>query len=302
MALTSQQTKAFCLFVVNVIPLFDEANIKLQAEYPLVHKLRRVLLALFRNLLIKFVKPAHINAVSNILDVDFRDVESQRSDTELVIGTETQEVASGLNIDESRAFYASVRAYFVKGCDYILLKFPFDQEFLKHAEVADISLKESAVFASLKYFIQKFPVLLENHETGLKIPGDKLQEQFATYQVTALSADVCNTFRADEQWHKIGLLKDECGYLCFDILAKVMLGILSIPHSNASCERMFSLVNKNKSQSRSSMNDKTLCSLITTKVDANNTGACYQQKPTDKLLLKAKRATVESLATAAAKK
>ena len=52
----------------------------------------------------------------------------------------------------------------------------------------------------------------------------------------------------------------------FDLLAKVAQCVMTIPHSNASEERIFSLINKNKTSSRSSLQaDNTLLSLITVK-------------------------------------
>ena len=44
-----------------------------------------------------------------------------------------------------------------------------------------------------------------------------------------------------------------------------MLGIITIPHSSAHCERVFSTVRKNRTDQRSSLNDKTLESLLVLK-------------------------------------
>ena len=69
----------------------------------------------------------------------------------------------------------------------------------------------------------------------------------------------------DVQWMKIREIKDAVGVHCFKNLAKVMLGILSIPHSNAACERIFSCVRKNKTDQKASMGQRTLESLMIVK-------------------------------------
>lgn len=77
-------------------------------------------------------------------------------------------------------------------------------------------------------------------------------EQFALYQCFDVKE------RMDETWREIGICVDENGNNMFLGLAKVMLGILTIPHSSAHCERVFSTVRKNRTDQRSSMSDSTL--------------------------------------------
>ena len=62
----------------------------------------------------------------------------------------------------------------------------------------------------------------------------------------------------DCTWNKIGRRVDSEGVVPFRDVADVMLGILTIPHSSSYCERVFSCVHKNKTDTRSSMGDDTL--------------------------------------------
>ena len=64
---------------------------------------------------------------------------------------------------------------------------------------------------------------------------------------------------------------------------------MTIPHSNAGEERIFSLINKNKTPSRSSLKlDGTLSSLITVKTHIEGP---LQWTPSTTVLEKVKRAT-----------
>jgi len=75
----------------------------------------------------------------------------------------------------------------------------------------------------------------------------------------------------------------------FDLLFKVVEVVMTIPHSNAGEERIFSLINKNKTPSRSFLKlDGTLSSLITVKTHIDNP---LQWQPSKTLLEKAKKAT-----------
>ena len=51
----------------------------------------------------------------------------------------------------------------------------------------------------------------------------------------------------------------------FDKVALVMLAILTIPHCNAACERIFSQVRKNKTAQRDSMGPDTLDAILVLK-------------------------------------
>jgi hypothetical protein len=75
-----------------------------------------------------------------------------------------------------------------------------------------------------------------------------------------------------------------------------MKSILCIPHSNAACERVFSMVWKNHTNFRGSMKTSTLESMLVNKMNITSIGKpCYQQQFTEDFLKKAKSATYVSL-------
>ena len=75
----------------------------------------------------------------------------------------------------------------------------------------------------------------------------------------------------------------------FDLLFHVAEVIMTIPHSNAGEERIFSLINKNKTPSRSSLGlDGTLSSLTVAKTHVQD--PLYWQ-PSMPIVQKAKKAT-----------
>ncbi|KAL3879844.1 hypothetical protein ACJMK2_032123 [Sinanodonta woodiana] len=91
-----------------------------------------------------------------------------------------------------------------------------------------------------------------------------------------------STAAIDQTWMKISEIRDSIGQAKFGLLAKVMSHILAIPHSNASCERIFSFVRKNRTDFRSSMKTETLESLLVVKQEGI---VCYKRQ-FDKVMLK----------------
>ena len=82
----------------------------------------------------------------------------------------------------------------------------------------------------------------------------------------------------------------------FSLLFKCALVVLLTPHSNASIERVFSLVNKNKSEAsnRNQLDiDGSLSSVLAVKLDRpESVSSCLDYDPDDMLLQEAKKAAV----------
>lgn len=119
-----------------------------------------------------------------------------------------------------------------------MAKFPIDDPVLKHAEVADVSLRASCSYESVHYFVTRFPTLLNDVE------ADNIELEFAHYQCDQLPITITENERADNAWHAISKIKDLNGRPMYMALAKVMLASLTIPHSNAASVRIFSILRK----------------------------------------------------------
>ena len=142
------------------------------------------------------------------------------------------------------------------------------------------------------YFLERFPCLIPED-----VKKDTVIEQFAVYQSTDLKTAL------GEEWLKvewmnsgkqIGLLTDENenGNTLFHELSEVMLAVLTIPHSSAHCERVFSTVRKNRTDQRSSLSDDTLQTLLTLKSRAGN---FLEKEYSSQQLIKLKSAYYRSL-------
>ena len=121
---------------------------------------------------------------------------------------------------------------------------------------------------------------------------DSLQREFCLYQIEDIPSDNMNMDRADNQWNEIGKTADASGNLKFCNLAAFMKNILSINHSNASCERVFSMARKNKTDFRSTMGNKCLESLLILKQAG---GECHKMSVPLNLVKKCKSATKNAL-------
>ena len=61
-----------------------------------------------------------------------------------------------------------------------------------------------------------------------------------------------------------------------------MCGIMTIPHSSAHCERVFSCVRKNRTEQRASLSDRTLESLLVFKSAKLESDGFFDKKDLDR--------------------
>lgn len=90
--------------------------------------------------------------------------------------------------------------------------------------------------------------------------------------------------RIDVFWAKMILFEGELGYKLFPNLGQFVLNVLSIAHSNASCERTFSKVNNIKTKLRNKLNNSSVTNIILAKESIAEKGGCPNFEPTEEML------------------
>ncbi|KAJ8049985.1 Zinc finger BED domain-containing protein 5 [Holothuria leucospilota] len=282
--LTCKQNKLYCLFLRSALPLFEKANCVLQHEEPHIHKLRRVLERQLKEIMVRFVKPCILKG--DCTQVDFLCKNNQKSNEDLFIGNDARKFIISENKTNTENFYENVREFYSVACSYMVKTFPYHDEVLFHAEVADPSVRQEKSFESLNYFVTRFPAIMSGKSSESL---DVLESQFLLYQVCESLPKI---ERVDHFWSSVATMKDENGVLQFSVLSEVMKGILVIFHSNVDCERFFSLVTKNKTKFRPNLGTKLLSSILTHKVFMNAAGkVCHTMKHDKAILKKAKKST-----------
>ena len=103
--LSSGLANAFCLFNQNATPIIEKVCVQFQAQKPLIHIMQPMILDFFKELLSRFVKPDIIKNCSLPINVDYHTMNNQRKNSDIVIGTVTQEVVALLSEDEKKIFF-----------------------------------------------------------------------------------------------------------------------------------------------------------------------------------------------------
>ena len=292
-------SKLYCIFLVENLPIFLNANLMLQQEAPQIHVMSKRLDNVITDLFVRYVRPKSISDAKSIFDVKHEERCHQKNRDDLLISPNVRNCidkmkASGsLTKENENTIFADVRRFFSEASRYILGKFPLTDGLLENAKVLSVKDREKHSLVMMQYFVDKFPCLIQ--PTYKK----QLELEFAKFQCHKdinMPQEILAETRVDKQWHMISKLTNADGQLMYQHLSTVMKGICTMPHSNADSERIFSLVRKNNTVFSPTLSTETLSALVVQKVYMISRGlVCHKAKFSQEQLTKAKSSYYSSL-------
>ena len=284
----TENNRMYCIFLQNTIPIFNQLNLELQEEAPKIHLVHEKLHKFLGDVLVRFVKPSVIADASSLDKCDYKQPCNQKTNEDLILGQAVKDILSSeqLSSTEKEDFYNAVRKYYTAVCNYVIDTFPLNDELLLHARVASPSRRLETKFASVEYFAKRFHYRYMEHKL------DELEVEFGHFQTDPLES-ISLEKRVDAVWMDISSIKEKTtGRVKYVYLPKIMVAVLSIPHSNAEDERLFSLVKKNATEFRPNLSTKTLSDILTQKVFTQvEKVCCHQATFPQNVLEKCKKAT-----------
>lgn len=257
----SSTDQFYALFLVYTHELFEDALVVFQAEEPKIHTLHRSVVKLIRNIVVRFVKPSALKG-KPVHEVQYKLHYSIHTSKDILIGNAARDFINNKQNNRLREeFFRSAIAYFQSLCDLLFLTLPLclkqeDDHLLKDVEVATPTCRHHPAHRAS-------PACLSDSPASFHLVSPSRQS-WNSLECTS-KRTLCMAERIDNTWSAVGNLKDETGEQTMKELSKGMCGILTVSHSSAHCERVFSCVRKKCTDQRSSLGDDTLESLLVLK-------------------------------------
>uniref|UniRef100_A0A1A8QLI1 HAT C-terminal dimerisation domain-containing protein n=1 Tax=Nothobranchius rachovii TaxID=451742 RepID=A0A1A8QLI1_9TELE len=181
-------------------------------------------------------------------------------------------------------FFKRCQRFLQVGCSEIKKRFDFDDPLLCALDCFSPAVamdpQARTIYPSLFPMLCTVPRLLDIEDT------DRIQlidDQWRQLAITDLS-DSYKTMDVDAFWYNLSTVQDMSGKRLFADLATFALDVLIFPHSNASCERVFSKVNLIKTKPRNRLITATLNGLIQASECVSNGRGCPGFAPTKTML------------------
>ena len=199
-----------------------------------------------------------------------------------------------------RKFFDSVRLFYETTVTKMLAKFPHKDKTISDLSFLNSRNRVKTSSASIARLARRF--LTEDPD---EIDG--IVAEFLSFQVAPdhqlPSFDHTADAAIDHFWSQMARQKaiGDLSSLAYPTLSELAKTLLVLPHSNVDPERLFSMVGKIETQSRSQLSSSTTCDLLTVKM--NHDSHCFVSRDlvTDDLLKAAKSATRRSLQELACK-
>ena len=283
----STQVRLYFMFLSFILGPMNEFNTAFQTDECSIGLLIPEINRLLRKFMAKFVKMAVIKDLADDLTkVPYRDEENQHSNEYLAIGTSARlylaENKENLTVQEENSFFNSVRGFYVRIVDKMIEKFPFGNQVLGHLSILN-PYKEMNPH-SVCELGRKYNLVSSDDLDNL---ADEAQDYYLTPKSELPTLEEGG--RIDEYWLKVFKLQTGSGKLRFSLLGDVMKPLMSIPNSNADSERVFSMLRKIHTEFRSNLDNDTICSLLSSKINVD--GCCYNAAVTKDHFKAAKKAT-----------
>ena len=309
-AFSDPMTEVNLIFFHAVMSMFTTPNKMLQREDPSLYIIDDIINSFLKVVQAKFVKARVLKDADDWDKVDYEDPNNQLP-ANMTLGFLAKQKVQKL-LDEgdiapgdSRKFFNGARAFYTSTVELLsTLQLPLNDPLLKASMFLDFEQRELANVANVEYFIDRFKILGGRDDAILL---NKIHEEFLDYQLLNRE-DIpksawqevehninpeTKVLRMDVVWaHLGGMSSMATSEPRFPLLSTVARLVFVIPYSNAGEERIFSLINKNKTSSTPSLAlDGTLSSIVQVKLAAPDHWPTFE--PLKEMLTKAKKATWE---------
>lgn len=258
--LSDPSVKLWMLFLQNTLVIFDKFNESFQtSRAATIHRLHSEGERLLQKVLTFFVKPSIIRASSgDLTGFQYSNPSNQLANKDIFIGDET--TAFYINLTENEGvtvnnFYVQVKSFYVSFLDKLRAKFDFGSGIFKALRLLCPTESQKIELDTFDFICDSIAIQFDKSEVKLEF------REFAVDSIVSSSISSWNKGTVDF-WLMVKALKTPMGETKYQHLSELVLQLLSIPTSNADCERVFSLVRRIKTDSRSSLLPETISSLI----------------------------------------
>lgn len=254
--LDSPISLAYLYFLVFSLEPLDKFEKFFQTSEPVIHKLHDSVISLVADVCQCFLQQERIESVKRLDEFSEIPDTYQLEDKEILIGKKARDAMSNVNITTAQRtkFYSKVRSFYKELLRAFLHYLPLSNRFLRSAQMIDpLKLTE----------IKEEDLLYMHSQLKLTSDRDALLLQWRklcadSNELVSRDIDLCEFWKAVKASEK------------YVVVIRLVERLFVVPHSNASTERIFSLVKNVLKPERGSLIDKNLNGLITVKSFLNS--------------------------------
>lgn len=261
--------------------LLNSFNVEFQSMEPKIHLLLLRITTVYKTILRNFVKASVINNTDDINLIDFKNTDNHIPLMDIYIGTKCElyiNSATNCNIFEIKK---KILSFYMEPCEQIKKRFDFKDNNLKHFAYFVPEVALSGEIGSVLPIVKLF--------TQYQNKAEEINEEWRLLAtIPAIKFDNINDF-----WYKIGEMKNGNGTKMFENISNVGKAVISLPHSSANAERIFSQLNLIKNKTRNKLLVTITSALLSAKdllkYHEKDENVCHKWEPSKTLIINRKK-------------
>lgn len=283
--LDNEFTHIYLEFMSYVLGLMTDFNILFQSESPLLHLLKPECEKLLKTICSNFIDIKYLRNI-DIFKINHKNTETFSDLDKVYVGISAHEsiilikMKPNLNRHELETFYKSCQHFYIELVSEIKQRFDFSDSIFDLISIVEPSIAQSYNVKSLGNIFERFPYLKN------VVNAQDLDNEWKRHALEYESYNLGDTHSAEDYWSKLFAFKNSVGYNIFPNLKVVINLLMILPFSNASVERVFSMLQLTKTNQRNRLETNTLKSIFFTKEGVSDNGGCLTFEPCMTLLSK----------------
>lgn len=274
--LSDSKIKAYLFFLKYSLDFMNSFNALFQSSKVQIHLLSKNSNSLLSQFLQNFLKPEILenSSISATLIHPHNYLPLEK----IYVGRECKEyLVANLSLADQNSFMLKILDFYSTLAKEMISRLPLsgicsEFEFL----APDIALDRN------RRRLNEMPLLCDLYKNILDVNSTLDEWRLLPFAFDSDEVDKLKQLPLDEMWHKISGFTDFRGTHKFQNIGKLATFVLSLPHSNAEAERIFSVVNDVKTKKRNRLGDDTLDAITTIRSSFSALNInCTTFKPTD---------------------
>jgi hypothetical protein len=261
-------TKAYLLFLKYALNFINTFNALFQSKTILIHVLHEQSQILLKDLCSNFIKP-EIWMQTNLHEIDVFINNHHLPLNKIKLGIECEAIVEHqMTTDGRNEFIRNCLNFYITATREMQERLPLNNDFFKNLiflnpAVAFSVEKREQHTVEMKHVATKFANYIDL--TNLSVEWSKLPHVFSELDINNFKS-----MKVDQMWLKIAETKNFNEEDLFPNLGKLASLVLTLPHSNAEAERIFSVVTDIKTKKRNRIGSGTLNSMCVVRSSLQN--------------------------------
>lgn len=270
--LKDPQTKIFLQFLEFVLPIFNKLNRLFQSETILIDTVYESVLNLYKDIISLYMKPEFVKQAETVQPANPHTFVKAE---DVYLGANVAISLKAVNLQLQTFIRTRSTNFLVKAASEIRRKFNFLNDTGSVLQQLTL-LKPKNVFncPSLSPLLAHFPFLHPN----------LIQNIDSEYRTLKNYQGILDTEQPFEEfWISVSKLKFGNDFRFPNLCNFIFDYIFDLPHSSANVERLFNIINNNKSKSRMCLNSESLNGILHTK-ELMKYKPCYSLQVTQDMM------------------